>query len=189
MEHGHLEQGRDLLGASKRARMQARRRSPQKAMFSRLGGHPLLSGFLFPLSFSLFFIACIRVPPFPVPFFFLLLAWTAFPGYGNVYFTFLVSCWAIPLECWQCRFTFLLCVIALCMMLYIYICLRVCGWSCTLYDGLSWLCERPFLVMRALDLWHECVLKAFVAGANSCHTVCIIIAVRHVSTCLMLWGA
>ena len=69
MEHGHLEQGRDLLGASKRVRMQARRRSPQKAMFSRLGGQPLLSGFLFPLSFSLFFRACIRVPPFPVPFF------------------------------------------------------------------------------------------------------------------------
>ena len=27
-----------------------------------------------------------------------------------------------------------------------------CGWLCTLYDGLSWLCERPFLVIRALDL-------------------------------------
>ena len=73
-------------------------------MFSRLGGHPLLSGFLFPLSFSLFFIACIRVPPFPVPFFFLLLAWTAFPRYDNVCFTFPVPYWAIHLERWQCLF-------------------------------------------------------------------------------------
>ena len=54
-------------------------------------------------------------------------------------------------------FTFLLCVIALCMMyvcmyVYIYICLCVCGWLCTLYDVLSWLHEWPFLVIRALNL-------------------------------------
>ena len=59
---------------------------------------------------------------------FLLLTWATFPGYGNVCFTFPVPCWAIPLEHWQCLFTFLLCVIALYMMyVYIYICLRMCG--------------------------------------------------------------
>ena len=36
--------------------------------------------------------------------------------------------------------------------IYIYICLRMCGWLFTLYDGLSWLREWPSLVMRALDL-------------------------------------
>ena len=53
-------------------------------------------------------------------------------------------------------FTFLLCVIALCIMyvyiyIYIYICLHVCGWLCTLYDGLSWLHEWTSLFMRAID--------------------------------------
>ena len=33
---------------------------------------------------------------------FMLLAWATFPKYGNVCFTFLVPCWAIPLACWQC---------------------------------------------------------------------------------------
>ena len=57
--------------------------------------------------------------------------------------------------------SFLLCVIALCMM-YVYICvcvcvcvcvcLCVCGWSGTLNDGLSWLHEQPSLAMSALDL-------------------------------------
>ena len=53
-------------------------------------------------------------------------------------------------------FIFSFYVIALCMMhalyIYIYICLLVCGWFYTLYDGLLWLCERPFLVISALDL-------------------------------------
>ena len=30
--------------------------------------------------------------------------------------------------------------------------LRACGWSCNLYDGLSWLCEWPLQIMIALDL-------------------------------------
>ena len=85
------------------------------------------------------------------PLYFLLLAWAAFPGYGNVCFAFPVPCWAIPLERWQCLFIFSLCVIALCMM-YVYLYMLVYGLSCTLYDGLSWLHEWPSLAMSALDL-------------------------------------
>ena len=60
------------------------------------------------------------------PLYFLLLAWAAFPGYGNVCFAFPVPCWAIPLERWQCLFIFSLCVIALCMM-YVYLYMLVYG--------------------------------------------------------------
>ena len=52
-------------------------------------------------------------------------------------------------------FTFMLCVITLCMMyvyIYIYIWLRMCGWLCTSYDELLWLHERPSLITSALDL-------------------------------------
>ena len=48
-------------------------------------------------------------------------------------------------------FTFLFYVLALCMM-YVYLYMLVYGRSCTLYDGLSWIGERPSLVMSALDL-------------------------------------
>ena len=30
--------------------------------------------------------------------------------------------------------------------------MHVYGWLCTLYDGLSWLCEQPPVVMSTLDL-------------------------------------
>ena len=52
-------------------------------------------------------------------------------------------------------FNFLLYVIALCMMyvcVCIYICLRVCGWLSTSYNGLLWLNEWPSLITSALDL-------------------------------------
>ena len=70
-------------------------------------------------------------------------------------FTFLVPCWAISLEHWQCLVYFpAQCdsIVHDAYYIYIYICLHVCGWICTLYDGLSWLCKRPSLVIRGLDL-------------------------------------
>ena len=48
-------------------------------------------------------------------------------------------------------FTFLLYVVALCMM-YVYLYMLVYWWLCTLYDELLWLYERPSLIMRALNL-------------------------------------
>ena len=63
-------------------------------------------------------------------------------------FTFPVSYWAIHLECWQCLTYFP----ALCDNIVHDLCLRVCGWSCTLYDGPLCLREWLFLVMRALNL-------------------------------------
>ena len=45
-----------------------------------------------------------------------------------------------------------LCMMYVCIYVYIYICLHVYGWLCTLYDGLSWLREWPSLVIRALNL-------------------------------------
>jgi len=80
-------------------------------MFSRLGGLASPSGNIF-LSLSLLASPLEHILGFPFslyPLFFLLLAWATFPGYGNVYFTFFVPCWAIPLERWQCLFIFPLC--------------------------------------------------------------------------------
>ena len=105
-------------------------------------------------SLSLFSKAYIRASIHVPLLIFLLLAWAVFPKYDNVWFKFLVPFWAIPLERWQCLVYFS----ALCDCIvhdaYIYIYLPMCvgGWLCTLYDGLSWLCERPFLIMRALNL-------------------------------------
>ena len=76
--------------------------SPQRAMISRLGGLAPLERSSLSLSLSLFSRICIRVPLHVPLFIFLLLAWATFPGYGNVYFTFPIPYWAVPLECWQC---------------------------------------------------------------------------------------
>ena len=102
MKWGYLKQGCELLGASKKGKDA----SPQMAMFSRLGGLAPLERSSLPLSLSLFSRACIRVPHHVLPFIFLLLAWATFPRYSNVCFTFLVPCWAVPLEHWQCLIYF-----------------------------------------------------------------------------------
>ena len=84
------------------------------------------------------------------------------------------------------------------------VCLYVCGWSCTLYDGLLWLHKRPSLITSALDLvvWVcvqgnccRCIFMLYCAHGH--HGVIVLIHVtwvtlvspcmRHLSTCLMLW--
>ena len=116
--------------------MWVRRCMPTKGLFSRLGDLALLERFSISLSLNLFSRACIRIPPLLVPIYFSC----SLPGPRSLGM-------AMPI------LHFLLCVIALCMMcVYIYIYLRVCGWLCTLYDGLSWLHEWPSLVINALDL-------------------------------------
>ena len=51
MEHGHLEQGCDLLGPSKKGKDVQEDASPQRAMFIRLEGLASPSGYTFlPLS-------------------------------------------------------------------------------------------------------------------------------------------
>ena len=69
--------------------------------------------------------------------------------------------------------------------IYIYVCLFMCGWLCTLYDGLLWLREQPFLVTRALDLvvWlciqgdcHRCILMLYCV-----HDHCCVIVLIHVT--------
>ena len=57
--------------------------------------------------------------------------------------------------------------------IYIYICLCMCGWSCTLYDGLSWLHEWPFLVIRALDL-----VEWVCAQGNCCRCIFMLYCVH-----------
>ena len=69
--------------------------------------------------------------------------------------------------------------------MYIYICLCVCGWLCTLYDVLSWLHEWPFLVIRALNL-----VEWVCTQGNCCrcifmlycvHNHCDVIVLVHVT--------
>ena len=124
-------------------------------MFKRLGGLAFPSGFLSSsfLSFSL--ESCNRVPSLCI----LHLSCTLLGllslgmAMSDLYFLYLAR--PHPWDVGNVCFTFLLYVIALCKIyvcVYIYIYAYMCEWSCTLYDGLSWLCERLFLVMSALDL-------------------------------------
>ena len=127
----------------------------------------------------------VRVPHFVPLFIFLLLAWATFFEYGNVYFAFPISCWAIPLECWLCLIYFS--ALCSCIMhdICIYIFLHVCGWLCTFYDGLLWLHEWPSLVMKALDVvvWvcaqgncRRCIFMLYYV-----HDHCGMIALIHVT--------
>ena len=150
-------------------------------MFKRLGGLAFPSGFLSSsfLSFSL--ESCNRVPSLCI----LHLSCTLLGllslgmAMSDLYFLYLAR--PHPWDVGNVCFTFLLCVIALCMM-YVYLYMLVCGWLCTLYDGLSWLRERPFLVMSALDL----VVWVCTQG-NCCRCIfmlyCMIIAVWLSQSC------
>ena len=161
-------------------------------MFSRLGGLAPPEWFSLSLSLCLFSRACIRIPPLSLyPLLFLLFAWATFPRYDNFYFTLSVTCWPYLWNVGNVYFTFLLCVIALCMMcvyiyiyIYIYIFLRMCGWSCTLYDELSWLHEWPSLAMCTLDLvtwvyaqgdYCKCIFMSYYV--HSCRGVTVLIHV------------
>ena len=104
-------------------------------------------------------------------------------------------------------FTFLLCVIVLCIMyVCMYIYMPVYGWSCTLYDGLSWLFKRLSPVMSALNLvvWlcvqgNCCKCMLMVYYVHDHRSVIVLIHVtwltsvssfmQHKSICLMLWRA
>ena len=122
---------------------------------------------------------------------------------SNLYFLYLAR--PYPWNVDNVYFTFLLCVIALCMM-FLYLYMLVCRWLCTLYNGLLWLSERPSLVTSALDL-----VVLVCAQDNYCRYIFTLYCVRdhcsviisihvtwvtlvflcmqHASICLMLWGA
>ena len=113
--------------------------SLQRAMFNRLRSlapheqfSPSLSLSL-SVCVSLFSRACIRVALYMPLFIFLLLAWAAFPGYGNVCFTFPIPYWAIFLKRWQCLFYFPTPCDSIVhdVCVYIYMCVCVCVCVCT----------------------------------------------------------
>ena len=89
-------------------------------------------------------------------------------------------------------FTFLLCVIALCMM-YVYLYMLVYGWLCTLYDGLLWLRERPSLAISALNLvvWvcaqgncRRCILMLYCVHNHRDVTILIHVIKWHQFPCV-----
>ena len=104
------------------------------------------------LSLSLLSRACIRVPLHvpPLPFSRSLLGQHSL-GMAMFVLHFLYLAGPYPWKVDNVWFTFLLCVVALCMM-YVYLYLLVYGWLCNLCDGLLCLCVWPSLVMRSLDL-------------------------------------
>ena len=61
-----------------------------------------------------------------------------------IYFPTLCGCIVHYVCMYVCVYTYI--------YIYTYICLCVYGWLCTLCDKLSWLRERPSLVMKALNL-------------------------------------
>ena len=102
---------------TRRERMQAKRCKPTKGNVQQIRRSSLPKWlYLSPSLLASYLEHCIKVPPLLVP------------------FIFPVPLWAIPLGHWQCLFTFVLCVIALCMMhetyIYIYICIYMplCVW-------------------------------------------------------------
>ena len=87
------------------------------------------------------------------PLSFLHLAWAAFPGYDNVYFTFFVPYWAIPLEHWECLFYFLALHASIVhdVCVYIYICLFAGDHALCMMDSHDYE-SGPLIIMSALDL-------------------------------------
>ena len=151
--------GAPSLVKAKRARMQARRCKPIKDNVQYISGpSPSWVVFTFSrsLSLSLFSRECIRVPFLLIPFTFPALCLGRIPWVWQC--LFYISCTLLGHTLGTLAMSVLLSlfyVIALCIMyvyIYIYICRCVCGWSCTLYDGLSWLRERPSLAISPLDL-------------------------------------
>ena len=82
----------------------------------------------------------------------------------------------------------------------------MCGWLCTLYDGVLWLRKWPSLITSALDhvVWvcaqGNCCRCIFVLYCvhNHCNVIVLIHVtwvtlvstyMRHASTCLMFWRA
>ena len=110
-------------------------------MFNKLGGLAFLSGFPFPFLFQPLLQSMYQGSSLLLyPLSFLLLAWAAFPRYGNVCFTFPVPCWAIPLGHWQCLFIFP----ALCdsivhdVYIYDYVCVGDCALCMMDSRGYCW---------------------------------------------------
>ena len=120
-------------------------------MFNKLVGLAFPSGYIFPFLLASSLEHCIRVS-FPCT---LYHSCTLFGlrslGMAMSVLYFLYLAWPYPWDVGNVCFTFLLYVITLYMM-YVYLYMLMCGWSCTLYDGLLWLRERPSLVMSARDL-------------------------------------
>ena len=142
-------------------------------MFGRLGGLAFPSGFLSPslLAFSLEY--CIRVsPPCTLYFSYSLLGPRSL-GMATFVLHFLYLAGLYSQNVCNVCFTFLLCVIALCMM-YAYMCMGDHALCMMDFHGYV---SDPLQSCELLTLWHGYMLKAFAAGAYSCHIVCIIIAV------------
>ena len=95
-------------------------------MFSRLEGLASSRGFLSPFLLAFSLESCIRVPSLCILYLSCTLLGLRSLGMAYVCFTFLVPCWTIPLERWQCLLYFPAHVIVLCMM-YVYLYMLVCG--------------------------------------------------------------
>ena len=122
----------------------------------------------------------------------LLFLYLAGPYPCNISNVYLLSCSVL---CIMCVSNLLSCSV-LCIMC-------VCVWSCTLYDGLLWLCKWPSLIMSAFDLvvwvWAQgdCYRCIFMLYCVQDHRGVIVLihvtwvtlvspCMQHASTCLML---
>ena len=153
---------------------------PKKDNLRSIRRPSLLEWFFLSLSLSLSLESCIKVPSPCILYLSYTLLGPRSLGMTLYIFIFPVPCWAIPLEHWQCLLYFLSIVHDVCMYIY----MPICGWSCTLYDGISWLCERPSLVMSAFDLvvwgcaqgnFYRCMLMLYCV-----HDYCGVIVLIHV---------
>ena len=90
---------------------------------------------------------------------------------SNLHFLYLAR--PYPWNVGNVCFTFSLYVIALCMM-YVYLYMLVCGWSCTLYDGL--------MAKRATLSSHECSFPCSV-GVHSRQLLEV-----HIHAILYVWS-
>ena len=130
MEHGHLEQGCNLLGAKKNSKDVSKKMQAHKGQCSvDQGTQPLMSGFLFlSLSKPLLQSMYQGSPSFCTHYFSYSLLGPRSLGMRMSVLHFLYLAGPYPWSVGNISFTFLLCMIALCMMymyIYIYACMCV----------------------------------------------------------------
>ena len=121
MERQCLEQGHDLLGASNKSKDVSKKTQAQKrTMFNRLGGVASPSGYIFPSLLASSLEHCIKVSSLCTLYLSCTLLRLCSLGMAMSILHFLYLVRPYPWDVGNVYFTFLLCLIALCMM-YVYL--------------------------------------------------------------------
>ena len=132
-----MEQGHDSQDTSKKGKDA----SPKREIFIKLGGIAPPKWFSLSLSFLAYSLEHVLRFPSMYPLYFSCSLLGLYSRYGNVCFTFLVPCWAIPLERWQCLLYFL----TLCDSIVYDVCISIYACACVGNHALCMKNSRGYL--------------------------------------------